>query len=87
MVSEPRARDRNVLRGDGRLQFGQAGAHYLANVFARNRDRNQCRELWLGLNDTKWFDHGYSPNFEDWLNRASLLISASWFSARHMFSG
>ena len=45
MVGEPRARDRNVLRGDGRLQFGKARSHDLANVFARNRDRNQCREL------------------------------------------
>jgi hypothetical protein len=35
------------------------------------------------LNDTKRFDHGCSPNFEASLNRV-LLISASWFNARHI---
>jgi hypothetical protein len=46
------------------FKFGQAGPHDLANVFARNRDWNQCCELWLGFDDTKRFDHGYSPDLD-----------------------
>jgi hypothetical protein len=62
VVGEPWADNRNVLGGDGGLQFGKAGSHDLANVVTRNLDRNERRELRRGLNNAKRFDHGGSPD-------------------------
>jgi hypothetical protein len=61
VVGEPRACNRNLLRGNGHLQFGKSGPHDVANLFPRNPERNGCRELRRGLKDTKRFDHGYLP--------------------------
>jgi hypothetical protein len=58
MVSEPRSCYLNVLSGDGRPQFGEAGTHHLVDVFSWNFEGDERRELRRGSDDARWFDHG-----------------------------